>query len=54
MTEERFKWYQAEIARLKELDKQTSERVNNEFEANESIVIECSLELDYEFQQQSE
>jgi hypothetical protein len=27
MTEERFKWYQAEIARLKEIDKRRSEYV---------------------------
>jgi hypothetical protein len=27
MTEERFKWYQAEIARLKELDNKISDKV---------------------------
>ena len=27
MTKERWKWYQAEIARLKELDKRISDRV---------------------------
>ncbi len=27
MTEERWKWYQVEIARLKELDKRISDRV---------------------------
>jgi len=54
MTELRLKEVQAEIAKLKELDKQTSERVNNEFEANESIVIECSLALDYSMQYESE
>ena len=27
MTEERFKWYQAEIARLREMDKRISDRV---------------------------
>ena len=70
MTELRLKEVQAEIAKLKELDKQTSERVNKEFEDNapehepdyidfinkegKYTPIECSLELDYEFQQQSE
>ena len=53
MTELRLKEVQAEIAKLKELDKQTSERVNSEFESNESIIIECSLALDYEFYYQS-
>ena len=27
MTEERYKWYQAEIARLKDIDKRISDRV---------------------------
>ena len=27
MTEERWKWYQAEIARLKDIDKRISDRV---------------------------
>ena len=27
MTQERFKWYQAEIARLRELDKKISDKV---------------------------
>ena len=52
MTETRLKELQTEIARLEELDTKTTNRVNNEFEAE--IVVECSLDLDYEFQQQSE
>ena len=61
---------QTEIARLEELDNKITERVNKEFENNapehepdyidfinkegKYTPIECSLELDYEFQQQSE
>ena len=52
MTKTRLKELQTEIARLEELDTKTTNRVNNEFEAE--IKVECSLELDYEFQQQSE
>ena len=70
MTETRLKELQTEIARLEELDTKTTNRVNNEFEDNapehepdyidfinkegKYTPIECSLELDYEFQQQSE
>ena len=50
MTKTRLKELQTEIARLEELDTKTTNRVNNEFEAE----VECSLELDYEFQNQSE
>ena len=42
MTESRLKELQTEIARLKELDKQTSERVNNKFEAEINIIKQCS------------
>ena len=52
MTELRLKELQTEIARLRELDRQISERVNKE--ADDEIVVECSLDLDYEFQYQSE
>ena len=52
MTETRLKELQTEIARLEELDNKVTNRVNNEFESQ--IVVECSLDLDYEFQQQSE
>ena len=52
MTETRFKELQTEIARLKELDRQISERVDKE--ADDEIIVECSLDLDYEFQYQSE
>ena len=50
MTESRLKELQTEIARLEELDNKITNRVNKEFETE----VECSLELDYEFQQQSE
>ena len=52
MTESRLKELQTEIARLEALDTQITNSVNDEFESQ--IVIPCSLELDYEFQQQSE
>ena len=52
MTESRKLELQTEIARLEELDNKITERVNNEF--NDEIVVECSLDLDYEFQNQSE
>tara|TARA_B110000971_G_C19700844_1_gene359781 strand:+ start:98 stop:256 length:159 start_codon:yes stop_codon:yes gene_type:complete len=52
MTETRLKELQTEIARLEELDTQITNSVNDEFESQ--IVVPCSLELDYEFQQQSE
>jgi len=52
MTELRLKELQTEIARLRELDRQISERVDKE--ADDEIVVECSLDLDYEFQYQSE
>ena len=69
MTGLRLKELQTEIARLEELDNKITERVNKEFENNapehepdyidfinkegKYTPIECSLELDYEFQQQS-
>jgi len=52
MSETRLKELQTEIARLKELDRQISERVDKE--ADDEIIVECSLDLDYEFQYQSE
>jgi len=52
MTELRLKELQTEIARLRELDRQISERVDKE--ADDEIVVECSLDLDYEFQYQNE
>ena len=70
MTETRLKELQTEIARLEELDNKITNRVNKEFEDNapehepdyidfinkegKYTLIECSLDLDYEFQQQSE
>ena len=51
MTESRLKELQTEIARLEALDNKITERVNAEFEAE--IVVECSLELDYEFANES-
>ena len=70
MTESRLKELQTEIARLEELDNKITNRVNKEFEDNapehepdyidfinkegKYTPIECSLELDYEFQYQSE
>ena len=70
MTESRKLELQTEIAKLEELDTRITNRVNNEFEDNapehepdyidfinkegKYTPIECSLELDYEFQQQSE
>ena len=41
-----------EIARLKEIDRQISERVDKE--ADDSIVIECSADLDLAMQYESE
>ena len=52
MTKTRLKELQTEIARLEELDNKITNRVNNEFD--DEIIVECSLDLDYEFQQQSE
>tara|TARA_R100000900_G_C3328167_1_gene162793 strand:+ start:139 stop:330 length:192 start_codon:yes stop_codon:yes gene_type:complete len=63
MTELRLKELQTEIARLEKLDNKTTERVNAEFERisnteqkvhHSQIYIPCSLDLDYEFQYQSE
>ena len=63
MTELRLKELQTEIARLKELDNKTTKRINAELERisnteqkvhHSQIYIPCSLDLDYEFQQQSE
>ena len=51
MSEKRLKELQDEIARLKEIDRQISERVDKE--ADDSIVIECSADLDYEFANES-
>jgi len=52
MSEKRLKELQDEIARLKEIDRQISERVDKE--ADDSIEIECSLALDYSMQYESE
>ena len=63
MTELKLKELQTEIARLEKLDNKTTERVNAEFERisnteqkvhHSQIYIPCSLDLDYEFQYQSE
>ena len=58
MTGLRLKELQTEIARLEELDNKITNRVNDEFESQydyfQKCYVECSLELDYEFQQQSE
>jgi len=63
MTELRLKELQTEIARLAELDKKTTERINAEIERisnteqkvhHSQIYIPCSLDLDYEMQYQSE
>jgi hypothetical protein len=63
MTELRLKELQTEIARLEKLDNKTTERINAEFERisnteqkvhHSQIYIPCSLDLDYEFQYQSE
>ena len=52
MSETKLKELQREIARLKEIDRQISERVDKE-ECDE-LQIPCSKDLDYEFQYQSE
>ena len=52
MTNERFEALQREIARLKEIDKQTSDRVAAEFDAE--IEVPCSKELDMEWANESE
>ena len=70
MTKERFQELQTEIARLKEIDKQTSDRVAREFwerdmEALPTIAelepghpmyveVPCSKELDMEWANESE
>ena len=63
MTELKLKELQTEIARLEKLDNKTTERVNAEIERisnteqkvhHSQIYIPCSLDLDYEFQYQSE
>ena len=63
MTELKLKELQTEIARLEKLDNKTTERINAEFERisnteqkvhHSQIYIPCSLDLDYEFQYQSE
>ena len=63
MTELKLKELQTEIDRLEKLDNKTTERVNAEFERisnteqkvhHSQIYIPCSLDLDYEFQYQSE
>ena len=43
---------QDEIARLREIDRQISERIDKE--SDDSIEIECSLALDYSMQYESE
>ena len=63
MNREELKELQTEIARLEKLDNKTTERINAEFERisnteqkvhHSQIYIPCSLDLDYEFQYQSE
>ena len=51
-SETRLKELQDEIARLREIDRQISERVDRE--ADDSIVIECSADLDLAMQYESE
>ena len=53
MTNERFKALQREIARLKEIDKQTSDRVRATYSLDE-IEVPCSKELDMEWANESE
>ena len=52
MDKKRLKKLQDEIARLKEIDRKISERVDKE--ADDSIVIECSADLDLAMQYESE
>ena len=52
MTKERFEALQREIARLKKIDKQTTERVAAELDAE--IEVPCSKDLDMEQANESE
>ena len=69
MTETRLKELQTEIARLKQIDKETTERVAAELDngdelgsamawtqedVNNNLVIECSAELDMQMANESE
>ncbi len=47
MTNERWKWYQKEIQRLKEIDNKRIERVTRELD--EMIEVPCSKEQDEEW-----
>mgnify|MGYP003639099745 CR=1 FL=1 len=55
MTKTRLTELTNEIARLKQIDKETTERVAAEFEAKEldEITIPCSAELDNEMANES-
>ena len=63
MTKERLLELQTEIARLKEIDKQTSDRVRASYSINDEgqciikedeIEVPCSAELDMEMANESE
>jgi len=63
MTKERFEALQREIERLKEIDKQTSDRVRASYSINDEgqciikedeIEVPCSLEQDMEWANESE
>ncbi len=53
MTETRLKELQTEIARLKEIDKNTSDRVRATYSIKKEIKIPCSAELDNEWYNES-
>ena len=46
MTQERFKWYQAEIARLREMDKRRADKVRASYTIKQKCTLPgcCSLE----------
>lgn len=63
MTKERFQELQTEIARLKEIDKQTTDRVRATYSLSDwaddkkmldEIEVPCSKELDMEWANESE
>ena len=63
MTKERFKELQTEIAKLKEIDRKTTDRVRATYSINDKVIdrmnvdeieIPCSLELDMEWANESE
>lgn len=53
MTKERFIELQTEIAKLKEIDKNTSDRVRATYSIKEEIEIPCSAKLDNEWANES-